>query len=65
MASRSVGRCVSGRWSVDLIKRTGKDRNEESFMVIRIGEIMKTSNRKFHIGEIKFSRYRENEKIVY
>ena len=56
---------VGGRWSVDLIKRTGKDRNEESFMVIRIGEIMKTSNRKFHIGEIKFSRYRENEKIVY
>ena len=55
---------VGGRWSVDLIKRTGKDRNEESFMVIRIGEIMKTSNRKFHIGEIKFSRYRENEKIV-
>ena len=51
-------------WSVDLIKPTDKDRNEESFLVIRIGEIMKTSNRKFHIVEIKFSRYRENEKIV-
>ena len=36
---------------------------EENFPVIRIGDIMKTSNKKFHIGEIRFPRYRENDQI--
>ena len=36
---------------------------EEDFLVIRIGDIMKTSNKKFRIGEIKFPRYQENDKI--
>ena len=36
---------------------------EENFLVICIGDIMKTSNKKFHIGEIKFPRYQENDKI--
>ena len=36
---------------------------EENFLVIRIVDIMKTSNKKFHIGEIKFPRYQENDKI--
>ena len=36
---------------------------EDNFLVIRIGDIMKTSNKKFRIGEIKFPRYRENDKI--
>ena len=36
---------------------------EENFLVIRIGGIMKTSNKKFHIDEIKFPRYEENDKI--
>ena len=36
---------------------------EENFLVIRIGDIMKTSNKKFHIGEVKFPRYQENDKI--
>ena len=35
---------------------------EEDFLVIRIGDIMKTSNKKFRIGEIKFRRYQENDK---
>ena len=37
---------------------------EENFLVILIGDIMKTSNEKFHIdiGEIKFPRYQENDK---
>ena len=34
---------------------------EENLLVIRIGDIMKTSSKKFHIDEIKFPRYRENE----
>ena len=36
---------------------------EENFLVIRVGDIMKTSNKKYHIGEIKSPRYRENDKI--
>ena len=36
---------------------------EENFLVICIGDIMKTSNKNLHIGEIKFPRYRENDKI--
>ena len=36
---------------------------EENFLVIRNGDIMKTSNKKCHIGEIKFPRYQENDKI--
>ena len=36
---------------------------EENFLFIRIDNIMKTSNKKFHIGEIKFPRYQENDKI--
>ena len=35
---------------------------EEDFLVIRTGDIMKTSNKKFRIGEIKFRRYQENDK---
>ena len=36
---------------------------EENFLFIRIGDIMKTSNKKFNIGDIKFPRYQENNKI--
>ena len=36
---------------------------KENFLVIHIGDIMKTSNKKFHIGEIKFPRYQKNDKI--
>ena len=36
---------------------------EENFLFIRTDNIMKTSNKKFHIGEIKFPRYQENDKI--
>ena len=35
---------------------------EENFLVIRVGDIMKTSNKKLHIGEIKFPQYQENDK---
>ena len=37
--------------------------SEENFLVIRVGDIMKTSNKKLHIGEIKFPQYQENDKI--
>ena len=36
---------------------------EVNFLVICIGDIMKKLNKNLHIGEIKFPRYRENDKI--
>ena len=36
---------------------------EENFLVIRIGDTMKTWNKKFHIDEIKFSQYWKSDKI--
>ena len=36
---------------------------EENFLFIRIDDIMNTSNKKFNIGDIKFPRYQEYNKI--
>ena len=36
---------------------------EETCLIIRIGDLLKTSNRKFHIGELKFPKYIENTNI--
>ena len=36
---------------------------EETCLIIRIGDLLKTSNRKFHNGELKFPKYIENTNI--
>ena len=36
---------------------------EETCLTIRIGDLLKTSNRKFHNGELKFPKYIENTDI--
>ena len=36
---------------------------EETCLIIRIGDLLKTSNRKFHNGEQKFPKYTENTNI--
>ena len=36
---------------------------EETCLIIRIGNLLKTSNRKFQNGELKFPKYRENTNI--
>ena len=36
---------------------------EETCLTIRIGYLLKTSNRKFHNGELKFPKYIENTNI--
>ena len=36
---------------------------EEACLIIRIGDLLKTSNRKFHNGELKFPKYIENTNI--
>ena len=36
---------------------------EETCLIIRIGVLLKTSNHKFHNGELKFPKYIENTNI--
>ena len=36
---------------------------EETCLIIRIGDLLKTSNRKFHNEELKFPKYIENTNI--
>ena len=36
---------------------------EEACLIIRIGDLLKTSNRKFHNEELKFPKYIENTNI--
>ena len=36
---------------------------EDTCLIIRIGDLLKTSNRKFHYGELKFPKYIENTNI--
>ena len=36
---------------------------QEKNLIIRIGDIMKISTKMLDIGELKFPRYQENEKV--